>query len=75
MWILTWTGVGFRMRKWWSVSACLLATACAGYGVRLTSMCRQIQGTDTKIGEEIMATKGRAAIVGKDGSILLGESV
>jgi myo-inositol 2-dehydrogenase / D-chiro-inositol 1-dehydrogenase len=34
-------------------------------GVRLTSMCRQIQGTDTKIGEEIMATKGRAAIVGR----------
>jgi hypothetical protein len=30
----------------------------------MTSMCRQIQGTDTKIGEEIVGTKGRGAIVG-----------
>jgi len=34
-------------------------------GVRMTSMCRQIQGTDAKIGEEIVATKGRAAMVGR----------
>ena len=33
-------------------------------GVRMTSMCRQIQGTDTKIGEEIVGTKGHGAIVG-----------
>ncbi|UCD52671.1 MAG: Gfo/Idh/MocA family oxidoreductase [Phycisphaerales bacterium] len=34
-------------------------------GVRMTSMCRQIQGTDAKIGEEIKATKGRATLVGR----------
>ncbi|UCF15965.1 MAG: Gfo/Idh/MocA family oxidoreductase, partial [Phycisphaerales bacterium] len=34
-------------------------------GVRTTSMCRQIQGTDTKIGEEIVGTKGHGAIVGR----------
>ncbi len=34
-------------------------------GSRMTSMCRQIQGTDTKIGEEIVGTKGHAAIVGR----------
>ena len=34
-------------------------------GVRMTSMCRQIQGTDTKVGEEIVATQGRAAMVGR----------
>jgi myo-inositol 2-dehydrogenase/D-chiro-inositol 1-dehydrogenase len=33
-------------------------------GVRMTSMCRQITGTDTKIGEEIVGTKGYGAIVG-----------
>jgi len=34
-------------------------------GVRMTSMCRQIAGTDTKIGEEIVGTKGRGAMVGR----------
>lgn len=34
-------------------------------GVRMTSMCRQIQGTDGKVGEEIVGTKGRAAMVGR----------
>ncbi len=34
-------------------------------GTRLTSMCRQIQGTDTKIGEEIVGTKGRGTIVSR----------
>ena len=34
-------------------------------GVRLTSMCRQIQGTDTKIGEEIVGTKGHGMIVSR----------
>ncbi len=33
-------------------------------GVRMTSMCRQIAGTDAKIGEEIVATKGRGMMVG-----------
>jgi myo-inositol 2-dehydrogenase/D-chiro-inositol 1-dehydrogenase len=33
-------------------------------GVRMTSMCRQIQGTDAKIGEEIVGTRGRASMVG-----------
>jgi len=28
-------------------------------GIRMTSMCRQIEGTDRKIGEEIVTTKGR----------------
>jgi len=28
-------------------------------GIRMTSMCRQIEGTDKKIGEEIVTTKGR----------------
>jgi myo-inositol 2-dehydrogenase/D-chiro-inositol 1-dehydrogenase len=34
-------------------------------GVRMTSMCRQINGTDTKIGEEIVGTKGHGLIVGR----------
>ncbi|MBN2128288.1 MAG: Gfo/Idh/MocA family oxidoreductase [Sedimentisphaerales bacterium] len=34
-------------------------------GVRMTSMCRQIGGTDAKIGEEIVGTKGLAAMVGQ----------
>jgi predicted dehydrogenase len=34
-------------------------------GIRMTSMCRQIKGTDTKIGEEIVGTKGHAAIVAR----------
>jgi len=34
-------------------------------GVRLTSMCRQIEGTDKKIGEEITGTKGRGMIVSR----------
>jgi predicted dehydrogenase len=34
-------------------------------GIRMTSMCRQIKGTDTKVGEEIVGTKGHAAIVGR----------
>ncbi len=34
-------------------------------GVRLTSMCRQIKGTDTKIGEEIVGTKGFGTIVSR----------
>jgi len=34
-------------------------------GVRMTSMCRQIQGTDGKVGEEIVGTKGRAMMVGR----------
>jgi len=33
-------------------------------GIRMTSMCRQIKGTDTKIGEEIVGTKGRASLIG-----------
>jgi hypothetical protein len=35
-------------------------------GVRMTSMCRQIKGTGTKIGEEIVGTKGRGAMVGRN---------
>jgi predicted dehydrogenase len=38
-------------------------------GVRLTSMCRQIAGTDTKIGEEVVGTKGRASLVGRKAQI------
>jgi predicted dehydrogenase len=34
-------------------------------GVRMTSMCRQIQGTHTKVGEEIVGTKGFASLVGR----------
>ncbi|MDT8303292.1 MAG: Gfo/Idh/MocA family oxidoreductase [Sedimentisphaerales bacterium] len=34
-------------------------------GVRMNSMCRQIQGTDAKIGEEIVGTKGFASLVGR----------
>ncbi len=34
-------------------------------GVRLTSMCRQIEGTDKKIGEEITGTKGYGTIVSR----------
>jgi hypothetical protein len=34
-------------------------------GVRMNSMCRQITGTDTKIGEEIVGTKGHGVIVGR----------
>jgi hypothetical protein len=34
-------------------------------GVRMTSMCRQIKGTDAKVGEEIVGTKGRGAMVGR----------
>lgn len=34
-------------------------------GVRMTSMCRQIKGTDTKIGEEIVGTKGHGTMVGR----------
>ncbi len=34
-------------------------------GARMTSMCRQIQGTDAKIGEEIVGTKGFASLVGR----------
>jgi len=33
-------------------------------GVRMTSMCRQIHGTDNKVGEEIIGTRGRASMVG-----------
>jgi predicted dehydrogenase len=38
-------------------------------GVRMTSMCRQIKGTDTKIGEEIVGTKGFATLVGRKAQI------
>ena len=38
-------------------------------GVRLTSMCRQIAGTDTKIGEEIVGTKGRGSMIGHKAQI------
>jgi predicted dehydrogenase len=38
-------------------------------GVRLTSMCRQIAGTDTKIGEEVVGTEGRASLVGRKAEI------
>mgnify|MGYP000983982233 FL=1 len=34
-------------------------------GVRLTSMCRQIRGTDATIGEEIVGTKGTGSLVGR----------
>ncbi|MHC4243766.1 MAG: Gfo/Idh/MocA family protein, partial [Planctomycetota bacterium] len=34
-------------------------------GIRMTSMCRQIKGTDTKVGEEIVGTKGFASLVGR----------
>ncbi len=34
-------------------------------GVRMTSMCRQIKGTDTKVGEDIIGTRGRATMVGR----------
>jgi predicted dehydrogenase len=35
-------------------------------GVRMTSMCRQIRGTDGKIGEEIIATRGRGSMIGRE---------
>ncbi|MHC4259650.1 MAG: Gfo/Idh/MocA family protein [Planctomycetota bacterium] len=38
-------------------------------GIRMTSMCRQIKGTDTKIGEEVVGTKGHAAIVSRKSQI------
>ena len=38
-------------------------------GVRLTSMCRQIKGTDAKIGEEITGTKGNGSLVGRKAEI------
>ncbi len=38
-------------------------------GVRMTSMCRQIAGTDTKVGEEIVGTKGFGTIVGRKAQI------
>ncbi|MFO7905050.1 MAG: Gfo/Idh/MocA family protein [Planctomycetota bacterium] len=38
-------------------------------GVRMTSMCRQIAGTDTKIGEEIVGTKGRGSLIGHEAAI------
>ncbi len=38
-------------------------------GARLTSMCRQIRGTDAKIGEEVVGTKGRASLVGRKAEI------
>jgi predicted dehydrogenase len=38
-------------------------------GVRMTSMCRQIVGTDGKVGEDIVGTKGRAAMVGRKAQI------
>ena len=34
-------------------------------GVRMTSMCRQIKGTDAKIGQEVVGTKGFASFVGR----------
>ena len=34
-------------------------------GIRMNSMCRQIQGTDNKVGEEIVGTKGFASLVGR----------
>lgn len=34
-------------------------------GVRMTSMCRQIRGTDGKVGEEIIGTKGRGSMLGQ----------
>ena len=34
-------------------------------GIRMTSMCRQIQGTDAKVGEEIVGTKGFGSLVGR----------
>ncbi|HPA18404.1 MAG TPA: Gfo/Idh/MocA family oxidoreductase [Verrucomicrobiae bacterium] len=41
-------------------------------GVRMTSMCRQIKGTDAKVGEDIIGTKGTASTVGK-GAVITGE--
>jgi predicted dehydrogenase len=38
-------------------------------GVRMTSMCRQIQGTDGKVGEDIIGTRGRAAMIGRKAQI------
>jgi len=38
-------------------------------GIRMTSMCRQIRGTDAKIGEEIVGTKGFASLVGRKAQI------
>jgi myo-inositol 2-dehydrogenase / D-chiro-inositol 1-dehydrogenase len=38
-------------------------------GVRMASMCRQIKGTDTRIGEDIIGTKGTASMIGKDAKI------
>jgi hypothetical protein len=35
LWVLTWTCVGFRLRKRWSISTCILAFVCAGYGAQL----------------------------------------
>ncbi|KPK53527.1 MAG: hypothetical protein AMS22_07250 [Thiotrichales bacterium SG8_50] len=34
-------------------------------GVRMTSMCRQIKGTDAKVGQEAVGTKGFASFVGR----------
>ncbi|MCP4612630.1 MAG: Gfo/Idh/MocA family oxidoreductase [Planctomycetes bacterium] len=34
-------------------------------GIRMNSMCRQIKGTDAKIGEEIVGTKGFGYLVGR----------
>jgi len=34
-------------------------------GVRMTSMCRQIKGTDAKIGQEVVGTKGFASWAGR----------
>jgi myo-inositol 2-dehydrogenase/D-chiro-inositol 1-dehydrogenase len=38
-------------------------------GIRMTSMCRQIKGTDAKIGEEIVGTKGFGSLVGRNAYI------
>jgi predicted dehydrogenase len=35
-------------------------------GVRLTSMCRQIRGTDGRIGEDVIGTEGRASTIGRE---------
>jgi len=42
-------------------------------GVRLTSMCRQIKGTDAKIGEEVVGTRGFGSMVGR-GAEITGEN-
>jgi len=38
-------------------------------GVRMTSMCRQIKGTDARVGEEIIGTKGTASTIGRNAAI------